>query len=333
MARSLERKPTPSRVKRSTLSPPPEFVGDPIVWAAWLYYEERMTQEEVADRLGVSRASVVNFLQEARDRGVATIAVAPEHLQSVRISRALCKRFGLTSCVVIPDDGGRLPVYERIGRAGARLLTEILEPNDILGVSWGRTVLALSASLAQVRLPGVSVVQTSGSAIGTFEFSPELCTSNIAYRLGARCVNLHAPGIVSRPEVKKLFMQEPALIEQFKLIRSCNKILFGVAGLGSASTALRSGYMTPEKLRPYVDGGAVGVMAGRFLDRDGEPVLGPLDEQMIGMTLREIAKIPERICVAGGPEKVEAIDAVLRGGYATILVTDEATAQALATRD
>ena len=50
MARGLERKAAQTRVKRSTLSPPPEFVGDPIVWAAWLYYEERMTQEEVADR-------------------------------------------------------------------------------------------------------------------------------------------------------------------------------------------------------------------------------------------------------------------------------------------
>ncbi|HEY1386869.1 MAG TPA: sugar-binding transcriptional regulator [Dongiaceae bacterium] len=307
-------------------------MGDPIVWAAWLYYEERMTQEEVADRLGVSRASVVNFLQEARDRGVVTIAVASEHLQSVRISRELCRQFDLASCVVIPGGDGRLPVYERIGRAGARLLSEILEPNDMLGVSWGRTVLALSTALAQVKLPHVSVVQITGSAIGTFEFSPELCTSNIANRLGARCINLHAPGIVSRPEVKKLFMQEPALVEQFKLIRSCNKILFGVAGLGSASTALRSGYMTPEKLRPYQAGGAVGVMAGRFFDRDGEPVLGPLDEQMIGLTLREIAKIPERICVAGGSDKVEAIHAALRGGYATILVTDETTAQALVER-
>jgi dihydroxyacetone kinase-like protein len=333
MARSLERKASPSRVKRSTLSPPPEFVGDPIVWAAWLYYEERMTQEEVADRLGVSRASVVNFLQEARDRAVVTIAVASEHLQSVRVSRELCRRFDLASCVVIPDDDGRLPVYERIGRAGARLLSEILEPNDMLGVSWGRTVLSLSTALAQVKLPHVSVVQITGSAIGTFEFSPELCTSNIANRLGARCINLHAPGIVSRPEVKKLFMQEPALVEQFKLIRSCNKILFGVAGLGSASTALRSGYMSPEKLRPYVAGGAVGVMAGRFFDHDGDPVLGPLDDQMIGLTLREIARIPERICVAGGSDKVEAIHAALRGGYATILVTDERTARALIERD
>ena len=332
MARSIEKKLSQSRVKRSALSPPPEFVGDPIVWAAWLYYEERMTQEEVADRLGVSRASVVNFLQEARDRGTVTIAVASEHLQSVRVSRELCRRFGLKSCVVIPDDGGRLPDYERIGRAGGRLLTEILEPNDILGVSWGRTVLALSASLAPVRLPGVSVVQIAGSAIGTAEFSPELCTTNIANRLGARCVNLYAPGIVSRPEVKKLFMQEPTLVEQFKLIRSCSKVLFGVAGVGRASTALRSGYMTPERLRPYVAGGAIGVLAGRFFDHDGRPVLGPLDEQMIGLTMREIAKIPERICVAGGPDKVEAIGAMLQAGYATILVTDETTAQALLMR-
>jgi dihydroxyacetone kinase-like protein len=333
MARSQERKAAQTRVKRSTLPTPPEFVGDPIVWAAWLYYEERMTQEEVADRLGVSRASVVNFLQEARDRGVVTIAVAAEHLQNVRASRELSKRFGLTSCVVIPSDGGRMPDYERIGRAGARMLTEILEPDDILGVSWGRTVLALSAALAQVSMPHVSVVQITGSAMGTFEFSPELCTSNIANRLGARCINLHAPGIVSRPEVKKLFMQEPTLVEQFKLIRSCNKILFGVANLTSASTALRSGYVNAEKLRPYVHGGAIGVMAGRFFDADGDPVLGPLDEQMIGLTLREIAKIPERICVAGGTDKVEAIDAMLRGGYATMLVTDETTALALVERE
>jgi dihydroxyacetone kinase-like protein len=327
MARSQER--SVSRIRRSELLTPPEFAGDPIVWAAWLYYEERMTQEEVAEQLGVSRASVVNFLQEARDRNIVTIAVASGHLQSVRIARLLSDRFGLSSCVVVPEDDGRMPAYERVGRAGARLLTEILEPDDVLGVSWGRTVLSLSAALAEANMPGVTVVQIAGSAIGTAEFSPELCTSNIAYRIGARCVNLHAPGIVSRPDVKRLFMQESSLVEQFKLIRSCTKVLFGVTGLDSASMALRSGYMTPEKMKPYVKGGAIAVMSGRFLDAEGRPVLGPLDEQMIGLTIPEIAKIPERICVAAGPEKIHAIEAMLRGGHATILVTDEPTAQAL----
>jgi DNA-binding transcriptional regulator LsrR (DeoR family) len=333
MVGGLQRRSVQSRPRRSTLAPPPEFVGDPIVWAAWLYYEERMTQEEVADQIGVSRASVVNFLQEARDRGIVTIAVASAHLQSVRMARELARRFGLESCVVVPDDGGRLPDYERIGRAGARLLIEMLKPDDVLGVSWGRTVLALSAALSPVHRPGVSVVQISGSAIGTAEFSPELCTTNIAYRLGARCINLHAPGIVSRPEIKRLFMQEPSLVEQFRVIRSCDKVVFGIAGMGGASTVLRSGYMNPDTIRPYIEGGAVGVMAGRFIDIEGRPVLGALDEQMIGLTVGELAEIPERICVAGGRDKVDAIRAMLRGGYATVLVTDEGTAQALAERD
>lgn len=318
-----------TRVKRSDLSPPPEFGGDPIVWAAWLYYEERMTQEEVADQLGVSRASVVNFLQEARDRGVVTIAVASEHLQSVRIARELARRFDLAHCVVVPDDGGRLPDYERIGRAGARYLTEILEPDEVLGVSWGRTVLALSNALGQIRLPHVSVVQIVGSAIGTEDFSPELCTSNIANRIGARCINLHAPGIVSRPEIKALFMREPSLVQQFDLIRGCTKVLFGVTGVDKASTVISSGYMTPERIEPYREGGAVGMLLGRFLDAAGRPVLGSLDERIIGLTLDEMLTIPERICVAGAPNKVEAIRATLIGGYATVLITDEATASAL----
>ena len=332
MTRSLERKWTAPRIKRKALTPPSEFDGDPIVWAAWLYYEERMTQEEVADQLGISRASVVNFLQEARDRNIVTIAVASEHLQTVGLAHDLCEAFGLANSLVVPDDGGRLPNYERIGKAGARLLMGQLATDEVLGVSWGRTVQALSTSLPELRLPGVTVVQIAGSSIGTADFSPELCTSNIANRIGARCINLHAPGIVSTPQIKKLFMQEPALIETFRIIRSCSKVLFGVGNVDRAGTAMRSGYMTPENIKPYLARGALGVLAGRFIDRDGQPVLGTLDEQMIGLNLDEIAKLPERICVAGGLDKIDAILAMLRGHYATDLVTDEATARALMLR-
>ena len=340
MVRTLEQRPAvgggkrreAARAKRRDMATPVEFGGDPVVWAAWLYYEERMTQEEVAERLGVSRATVVNVLQEARDRGIVTIEVSPRHLQSVRLSRTLCELYGLETCVIVPDDGGRRPDFERIGQAGARVLSEILDDDDVLGVAWGRTVLALSVALPEARRPGISVVQIAGSAIGTAAFSPELCTSNIAYRIGARCINLHAPGIVSRPEIKALFMKEPELIRQFEIIRSCTKILFGVGGVENAGTVLSSGYMTREAIKPYVNRGGVGVLAGRVLDGKGKPVLGNLDEQMIGLTLKELIKIPERICIAGGLDKVDAIEGVLRGGYATLLVTDELAAEALCAR-
>lgn len=317
------------RIKRRDLAPPPEFGGDPVVWAAWLYYEDRLTQEEVADSVGVSRATVVNLLHEARERGVVTISVATGHLQSVRLAREVARRHGLETCVIAPDDGGPANHYQRIARVGARFLAETIGPDDVLGVSWGRAVLALSAALPALRLPRAVVVQIVGSAIGSADFSPELCTSNIANRLGARCVNLHAPGIVSGPEIKSLFMREPSLMAQFELARSCSVVLFGATGLDAASTVISSGYVSAATVADYAAAGAVGMLSGRFLDAAGRPVLGALDGQMIGLELPEIARIPRRICIAGGPAKVEAIRAALRGGYATALVTDAATAQAL----
>lgn len=315
-------------VRRRTGVPPFEFDGDATVWAAWLYYEERLTQEDIAERLGVSRATVINLLQEARNRDIVSISVAPEYLQGVHLARQLRDRYGLAGALVIPG-GDPETASERIGRAGARLLAQGLRPHDVLGVAWGRTVLALANALPTLTLPTVSVVQIAGSAISTEEFSPEFCTSIIGNRIGARCINLHAPGIVSRPEVKEMLMAEPTLIKQFEIIRTCNKIVFGIAGLDQASLPSRSGYLTPEIRQTYLSRGAVGVLAGRFVGRDGAPLLGELDGRMIGMTLDELTRIPERICVAGGADKCEAIAAMLQGRYATILVTDEGAAKGL----
>ncbi len=179
-------------------------------------------------------------------------------------------------------------------------------------------------------MPGVTIVQIAGSEIGTKDFSPELCTTNIAYRIGGRCVNLHAPGIVSRPDVKKLIMQESSLVEQFKLLRSCTKVLFGVANLSEASTALRSGYMTAEKIRPYVKRGAVAVMSGRFLDADGNDgarCARRADDRIDpGRDRRDTRNVSASRAAS---RRSRAIRAMLRGEYATILVTDEPTARAL----
>ena len=53
------------------------------------------------------------------------------------------------------------------------------------------------------------------------------------------------------------------------------------------------------------------------------------DTRHIAMPRDEFLAVPDRICVGGGPDKIAAIRAMLRGGYANILVTDEATARSL----
>lgn len=302
---------------------------DPVVSAAWLYYEDQLTQSDIAKILGVSRATVIHYLHEAKRQGIVSIRISTEHSAAMQCGQAIQNAYGLDACIVIPDDRGRRPSAERVGQAGAQLLSSVLAPGDTLGVSWGQTVLALSKAVTRQQIPDLSVVQITGSMMATYAFSPELCTSNIADRLGGRCINLHAPALVSRPDVKELLCAEPAIKPQLKLLETCTKLIFGVGNLDPGSTIFNSGTVTYEDSGPYRAQNATAVIAGRFIDARGRPLHGSLDDRMIGLTMAQIDRIPVRICVAGGASKAQAIKAALTGGHATTLVTDEAAARAL----
>ncbi len=307
---------------------PIEF-DDAVMWAAWLYYADQLTQSEIAKALCVSRATIVNYLQEARERGIVSVSISPKAGSRTRVARALMERFGLDGAFVIPgyDDSD---LSRRLGDAGARVLADQIEDGDTIGVAWGRTVLAAADQISLPRPVGnLTVVQVSGSSTGEPDFSAELCTSLLSNRIHARCVNLLAPAVLSTPELKALLLAEPVLKKQMQLVHSANRILFGVGDIGPKSTVRASGIASEAEIEDYIARGAIGVIIGRFIDVNGDPVGGSHDERMVGITLDELKEVPSRICVAGGAAKVAAIAATLRAGYATHLVTDIETGEAL----
>ena len=307
----------------------PAAFDDTVVWAAWLYYADQLNQSEVAKALNVSRATVVALLQEAREREVVTIRLRSDLVSRTALAQSLTARYGLASALVIPDcDDADL--VDRLGDAGARFLGDQLQPDDVIGVAWGRTVLAAARAMSRSNaVSPLTVVQVTGSSTGSWDFSPELCTSLLANRLGARCSNLLAPALLSSPALRDQLMAEPMLVHQFKLIRSATRILFGVGDLGPAGTLLTSGFTTAATVRRYAAAGACGAVLGRFIAANGDPVPSDFDRRMIGITLEELKEIPVRICVAGGAVKHKAICAALTGGYATHVVTDASTARQL----
>jgi len=313
--------------------PPPDFGDDAVTWAMWLYYAEGRTQNEVAQSLNVSRASVANYLAEARRRRLVSINIAPDILASVDLGRTLADRFGLAGAHIIPSaPPGAADLRRRLGVAGAHVLLPRLQQDSVLGVAWGRTMLALAEALPEASNPDMHVVQISGSSLGASEDSPEFCTALIATRLGARCENFHAPAIVSSPQLRSALLAEPGIARQLERIRTCDVILFGVGELDRSVVFSDTDFLTGETTSRYLDGNAVGVMIGRFIDAAGREVEGPLSGRQIGIELDDVFKTPERICVAGGPRKLAAIEAILSGGYATHMVTDGDTARALLAR-
>lgn len=307
----------------------PTAFDDAVVWAAWLYYADQLKQSEVAKALKVSRATVVNLLQEARERGVVTISLRSDLATRTGVAHRLAERYGLVEALVIPSRG-EASLVDRLGDAAARLLGDQLSAGDVIGIAWGRTVLAAARAMAPPEpVPRLTVVQVAGSSTASETFSPELCTSLMSSRLDARCVNLLAPALLSTAELRDRLMAEPMLVNQFEVIRSTTRLLFGVGDLGPNGTVRKSGFASEDVVARYVRAGATAVIIGRFIGPDGELVAGDLDGRMIGITLDDMRAVGVRICVAGGSGKREAIRSALAGRLATHLVTDVDSAQRL----
>lgn len=312
--------------------PTPAEFDDAVVWATWLYYEDQLTQNEIAKLLGVSRATIVNYLQEARKRGIVRILMNSEVATRTGISRQLAGKYGLEQAMVLPatDDDTPKATLKALGAGGARLIERLTKPGDTICVSWGQTVLAVAEALTLPRpLDGLSVVQVTGSSTGNEAFSAEFCTAIMARNLGAVSVNMVAPAVLSSAQLRDALMAEPVLRRQFERISQADLIVFGVGALGPDSTMRIADVTDNAEIDEYAAQGAAAVLICRFLDSTGQQIIRDFDSRVIGIELDDLRKLPRRLCVAGGAHKTEAIRAVLKGGYATHLVTDMVCAQHL----
>jgi len=331
--RPAEGRPAAKSRTGSSVAIPATYQCDPLLWVSWLYHHDEMTQSQIADLLGVSRATVVNYLQQAKASHYVKVSVRTELLGSVELATQMKEAFGLAECMVIPDDGGLRSPAERIGKAAAQYMEQTVVPGDVLGVAWGRTVLETAENLADRPVPNLTIVQLMGSQRGAYDgLGAEECASLIALKLHGRTANLHAPAVLSNRALREMLSREPIIQEQFQRIRSCNKILFGVCTVKENSLVFASHLTSPDESKFFVSNGAVGVIAGRFFDAQGRWIIGDLDERLMGITLDEVRQIPTRIAVAGGVDKIDALVGALKGKFANVLITDAQAARGLLER-
>jgi len=301
-----------------------------VIQVAWMYYQDGLNQRDIAAALGISRATVVNYLQEARERGLIRITMAAPSFTTHRLALELTERFGLTAAFVVPDEGtGEEQGFLRVVKGAALWLPELVAPGDRLGVAWGRTVYEIAEQVESRPVEGLAVLQLVGSMATPYGFTTEACSTLLAQQLGARCLNLHAPAILSRAGLAAELRAEPILRNQLAELETVNKLLFSVGTACADSHIVLSGLASRADLDWYVRKGAVGVICGRFIGADGRQIPGPMEERMIGIPLPRLVGLETGILVTPGLDKVEATRAAIRGGYVTHLVTGTSTAEAL----
>ena len=63
--------------------------------AARLYYESDMSQQKIANELGISRPSVSRLLQYAKDRGFVQIKIIDPTERGLSLADELCQKYNL----------------------------------------------------------------------------------------------------------------------------------------------------------------------------------------------------------------------------------------------
>ena len=72
-----------AKLKRSGGQAPVSEDASLRVRAAWLYYNQGLTQKDVSDRLGVSRGTIIRILAEAVERGDVQILINAREAECV----------------------------------------------------------------------------------------------------------------------------------------------------------------------------------------------------------------------------------------------------------
>jgi DNA-binding transcriptional regulator LsrR (DeoR family) len=70
----------------------------------------------------------------------------------------------------------------------------------------------------------------------------------------------------------------------------------------------------------------VGFICHRFFDAHGIPIETALDERIVAATREQLLRVPRRLGISGGKERLAAIRAALEGNWVNVLITDQRTA-------
>jgi DNA-binding transcriptional regulator LsrR (DeoR family) len=244
----------------------------------------------------------------------------------------LRNRFGLTDVRVARTGRGAPQVADDVGVQAASLLVDLIADASTIALSWGHALQAMVYATEVAADYDVRLVQLVGGLSSVRnEISGAELVRELASRLGARYVSLHAPATLGSVVARDALLDEPSIVEALDLAKSADLAFVGIGipGHGSSAALLSSMQLSPEEEKEFWAAGPVGDLAARYFDADGHEVRGPVSDRTLAIGLDDLRAIPNVVGVAHGRAKSAGVQGALNGNLIDSLVCDEALARAL----
>ena len=288
------------------------------------YYIKKKLQREIAEEFGVSRVQISKYLKIAEDRGIVNISLTPPWVSttsSEKYQRIFREMFDLPRLVLtpgIPNSDKAHPFL--IEYAGKWIDENLVNERKNIGIGWGRTMYDLST----YKITGLSKDKWTYYPLtepltdkNEIYFNYDTILENFSQNGGGSIDNafleiLRYGDSSMRPFIERLWSQLDIMI----------------CGIGHAFTrypGMRDHAFPEDVVASVRSKELVGDYINYYFDINGN--IYSMSQPRYTIPLDIIRKIPQRMAIAGGFQKVESIIGALRTGLIDVLVTDELTAQ------
>ena len=295
-----------------------------------LYYQDELGQKEICEVLGISRPTVSRMLTIGKERGIVRIEIQnPDNIAYGQMERALEKKYDLQEVIIVPSSpisDGQYPINSEIGSATLGYLSRVLMDGYLVGITMGLAIQNVVRSDYFIRSPikATFVPLVGGVAESRLDIHSNYLAQEFADRFAGDCVQFFAPAVFSQRTVLEGFLKEKTIRNVICLYSRLDLVLMGI-GIPSTehSTILKTGYVDRAILEDFTERGAVGDIALRYFDENGDTApFQDFNERVAGIPLETLKKIPRRVGVAGGRAKKDAVLGAIRGGFINVLITD-----------
>lgn len=289
------------------------------------YYLDHSPMVQIAERHSITRFQVARLLQLARQRGIVTIEIHRPGVIDDELSNAVREELGLTRAIVL--SGASVAPRHEIGIALAEVVSATVQPEDIVGLTWSRTLVETMRNLKH--LEPATLVQLAGHLADEITLPGSVESIRRAAEIsGGTAYPIYAPLLAPDGYVAHALSQQPDVAMAFDFYDKLTLAVISIGSWGEGTSSIYDAASEQERARG-VAAGVVGEISGRLFDAEGALVPQVLDERVIAITLPQLAAVPHVIASGYGASRAAATRAAAKASLIQTLIVDRSLALAI----
>lgn len=300
-----------------------------LVQVAIMYYKEHLNQQEIADKLGVTRQTVIRMLKKAEDDGIVEFHINNPLSNLTALADDLCAMFKLQHAIVVPCKFTEPDLITSVlaQYAGSYIDELVSKGYSNVGVSWGRSVYSTIANLQPNYHEDAVIFPLLGASNRTAEyFMVNEMVRKAANAFGATPFYTYIPADPGSEHDYDLFRHTSAY-ESIKEYWS--KLDLAIMGIGVTlpyEKGFRSYYPGEQYIANTQIENAVGDILTHYFDKDGNFITGE-GANILCASIEDLHSARKVLAIAGGLNKSHAITAALKTGVVTDMIIDQKTCE------